>query len=325
MNRYVPRGVLKKSAYYATRGAEYRGQLVPFGETVMAHWITRANQKAWVRGTFVGKHETDDTNLVATDLGVISCRTIRRLTDEQCWEKQVLIAGGGSPWKMATDAHGRGLANQRPQPHTIPIAVSADIGTVEPSSQRAPVPELSTSGGGAVVKAERSGEPRSDVASGRDDDCDSSSSSSSAASRSPRRSRGKTSSSTTLRPSAASPAAAAAEDPMEDSTALRRMREEGNDSDEDERLRAAALTIGALTGDGQVRHKAYGEVVAGLSSPHEESDFLYPITEDERVVAHDKEIEMLRSFEVFEEIDEEQLEQKPNVITTTWVDRRKNA
>ena len=79
---------------------------------------------------------------------------------------------------------------------------------------------------------------------------------------------------------------------MEDSTALRRKREEGNDSDEDERLRAAALTVGALTGDGQVRHKAYGEVVAGLSSPHEESDFSYPITEDERVVAHDKEIEM---------------------------------
>ena len=49
MNRYVPRGVLKKSAYYATRGSEYRGQLVPFGETVMAHWITRANQKAWIR------------------------------------------------------------------------------------------------------------------------------------------------------------------------------------------------------------------------------------------------------------------------------------
>ena len=97
MNRYVPRGVLKKSAYYATRGTEYRGQLVRFGETVMAHWTTRANQKAWVRSTFVGKHETDDTNLVATDLGVIICRTIRRLTDEQCWEKQVLIDGGGSP------------------------------------------------------------------------------------------------------------------------------------------------------------------------------------------------------------------------------------
>ena len=39
MNRYVPRGVLKKSAYYANRGAEYRGQLVPFGETVMAHTL----------------------------------------------------------------------------------------------------------------------------------------------------------------------------------------------------------------------------------------------------------------------------------------------
>ncbi len=69
MNRYVPRGELKKSAYHATRGAEYRGQLVPFGKTVMAHRITRANEKAWVRVTFVGKHETDDTNLVATDFG----------------------------------------------------------------------------------------------------------------------------------------------------------------------------------------------------------------------------------------------------------------
>ena len=300
-----------------THGAEYRGQLVPFGETVMAHWLTRSSQKVWVRGVFVGKHETDDTYLVATEWGVIGRRTIRRLTKEACWDKAVLTGSGGSPWKAAPSAHGRGLARQRPQPHTLPIAVAADREAVEPGHQRAPASSSAAAGGEVAAEAEQpDGNQTGVVVARRDMSADSSSSSSSAPpvrkrvrARSPRRDKASSS--------------GAASDPLAD----KRKREDGPDSNEEERMRAAALSVSGWTDDSDVvRVRSLDEVVSALSSPHgDEPEFLHPIDDDERAVAHHREIEMLRSFGVFSEVDERSLPKQPKIITTTWVDRRKNS
>ena len=142
--------------------------------------------------------------------------------EEARWDKAVLTGSGGSLWKLATNAHGRGLAHQRPQPHTLAIAVAAVRRAVEPGHQRAPASSSAAAGGEVAVKAEQlDGNQTGVVVARRDMSADSSSSSSSAPpvrqrvrTRSPR--RDKASSSGT---------------PV-DLLADKRTREDGSDSDE---------------------------------------------------------------------------------------------
>ena len=74
------------------------------------------------------------------------------------------------------------------------------------------------------------------------------------------------------------------------------------------------------------RLESHAAVVAGLSSPHDDSylDLLETITDEERQEAHEREIKQLVDFEVYEEIDRDTLEGKHKIITTTWVDKRKS-
>ena len=79
--------------------------------------------KQWVRGIYLGREDVSGTHLVAVDVGVIQVRTVRRLQEEEQWNKETFIASGGHPWQMRVDPRGRGTARQRPHPHTIPIMV----------------------------------------------------------------------------------------------------------------------------------------------------------------------------------------------------------
>ena len=112
---------------------------------------------------------------------------------------------------------------------------------------------------------------------------------------------------------------------MEDDSSRKRPREDSDGEDEMERTRAAALLVGALDCSvPEVRREAVQKLVAGLSSPHEESSYLdQAITDEERREAHMREFHQLEDFEVFEEIDYDDITPGTKVITTTWVDRRK--
>ena len=85
----------------------------------------------------------------------------------------------------------------------------------------------------------------------------------------------------------------------------------------------ARLDVGSLRGDTvDERDQAMKTVVGALNSPHESDDYLVPITKDELAEAHAQEFHMLRDFDVFEEVDEDETKGH-KVITSRWVDRRK--
>jgi hypothetical protein len=103
---------------------------------------------------------------------------------------------------------------------------------------------------------------------------------------------------------------------------VKRTRDEAGlgDSDEEERLRLAFLQSGQLDCPEMVL-----KVLASLDSPHEQSAFLeIPISDEERAAAHEKELDQLRSFDVFEEVSLDFTGGSGKPITTTWVDRRKS-
>jgi hypothetical protein len=301
INRYRGRGPLKHTAHYATRGFEYKGALVTFGEGVLALWVTGRGakpQKTWVRGVFVGKHDTDDTFLVATELGVIGVRTIRRLAEDLQWEKEIMTKCTGYPWKLAPDVQRRAAWAARPQPHSLPIAVPATPTPAEPAA-RTPVaidvdenPDIGTLTPVAAEAVAVSPQSTS-----------SSSSSSDGRSRSP-----------------ASPRAAASSTPVPRSSP-KRGREDDNGSDEEERLRVGAVVASLSSDVAQDRMKGMN-VINALVSPHTSDEFMQPITEEELVNSRADEIKKLQTFEVYQEVPVS-AGANQKIITCTWVDRRR--
>ena len=95
-------------------GGPYRGKLVEFGETVLAHLPEvgkRSGNPApkladrWKSGVWLGKSDLTDEHLVRTDDGVVYARSVRRLA-ENSWSEENLKAVVEKPQKprsMTTD------------------------------------------------------------------------------------------------------------------------------------------------------------------------------------------------------------------------------
>ncbi len=296
-NRFTLKG--SQTPYSAVFGREFVGDLVRFGETVMAHWITTRGgtmQKKWVKGIWVGREDTTNSHLIALDVGIILCRTVRRLPEEQQWDKECFIASGGTPWQMSTDPRGRGAARNRPHPHTLPLVVPPAM----------PVPQQTVADGGL------SAQPREvDVASPAASPCEPMTP---IAMADPVMQDGFTPISVD-QPSSSDSSASMSPAPQGSSKRPR----EGGDSDEDERLRAAALAVQHLSdGDSETIH----EIVSALVSPHDDEHFDIPLSEEELAASRTAELDSLAKFDTYEEIDLSEY-QSVKPITTTWVDRRR--
>ena len=95
-------------------GRPYRGKLVEFGETVLAHLPEvgkRSGNPApkltdrWKSGVWLGKSDLTDEHHVRTDDGVMYARSVRRLA-ENSWSEENLKAILDTPQKprsMTTD------------------------------------------------------------------------------------------------------------------------------------------------------------------------------------------------------------------------------
>ena len=95
-------------------GGPYRGKLVEFGETVLAHLPEVGKGSGnpapkvadrWKPGVWLGKSHLTDDHLVRTDDGVVYPRSVRRLA-ENSWSEENLKAVVETPQKprsMTTD------------------------------------------------------------------------------------------------------------------------------------------------------------------------------------------------------------------------------
>ena len=90
------RGSDVQSQFYRAMGGPYRGKLVEFGETVLAHlpevgkgFGNPAPKLAdrWKPAVWLGKSDLTDEHLVRTDEGVVCARSPRRLAERSCSEK----------------------------------------------------------------------------------------------------------------------------------------------------------------------------------------------------------------------------------------------
>ena len=108
------RGNEIQSPFYRAMGGPYRGKLVEFGETVLAHLPEVGKGSGnpapkladrWKSGVWLGKSDLTDEHLVRTDDGVVYARSVRRLA-ENSWSEENLKAVVETPQKprsMTTD------------------------------------------------------------------------------------------------------------------------------------------------------------------------------------------------------------------------------
>ena len=94
------RGSEAQSPVHRAMGGPYRGKLVEFGETVLAHLPEVGKESGnpapkladrWKSGVWLGKSDFTDEHLVRTDDGVVYARSVRRLV-ENSWSEENLKA-----------------------------------------------------------------------------------------------------------------------------------------------------------------------------------------------------------------------------------------
>ena len=104
------RGSEVQSPFYRAMGGPYRGKLVEFGETVLAHLLEAGKGSGnpgpkladrWKSGVWMGKSDLTDEHLVQTDDGVVYARKVRRLA-ENSWSEEILKAVVETPQKSRT-------------------------------------------------------------------------------------------------------------------------------------------------------------------------------------------------------------------------------
>ncbi|CAE7572656.1 unnamed protein product, partial [Symbiodinium microadriaticum] len=112
----------KMTPYKIVNGVEYLSSICRFGETVMAKLPkpgTKA-QRRWIRGLWVGKLDRDNTNIILTECGALSVRSVRRLPAEAQANRTLMGSAAGVPWALR---QGRVLREPPPmvaQPVVLP-------------------------------------------------------------------------------------------------------------------------------------------------------------------------------------------------------------
>ena len=97
------RGSEVQSPFCRAIGGQYRGKLVEFGETVLAHLHPAPKlSDRWKSGVWLGKSDFTDEHLVRTDDGVVYARSVRRLA-ENSWSEENPKAVVETPQKQGDD------------------------------------------------------------------------------------------------------------------------------------------------------------------------------------------------------------------------------
>ncbi|CAL1169149.1 unnamed protein product [Cladocopium goreaui] len=91
----------RTTPYRIISGAEYTGELIPLGETVMAKFPRAAHEKSaprWTKGIYGGKTSSSDEYLVLTESVAQKYRTVRRLPVGSQYQKETFDKMRGAPW-----------------------------------------------------------------------------------------------------------------------------------------------------------------------------------------------------------------------------------
>ncbi|CAE7530574.1 RE1 [Symbiodinium natans] len=121
--RFQVRTADKMTAYKIVNGVEYLSPICKFGETVMAKLPkpgTKA-QRRWIRGIWVGRLERDNTNIILTEAGALSVRSVRRLPPDAQANRTLMGTVAGVPWALR---QGRTL-RQAPALQAEPLVLPA--------------------------------------------------------------------------------------------------------------------------------------------------------------------------------------------------------
>ena len=97
-----------RSPYDRQKGRRCDMEVVPFGEVVLhrlpevATDRPQALEDRWVKGVWLGHAMSSNTSLVDTDKGVIKALAIRRLSENEQWDGELIrkIVGTPMDWKL---------------------------------------------------------------------------------------------------------------------------------------------------------------------------------------------------------------------------------
>ena len=101
-----------QSPFYRTMDGPYRGKLVKFGETVLAHLPEVGKGSGnpapkladrWKSGVWLGKSDLADEHIVRTENGVAYARSVRRLAEDS-WSNEALRSVVETPQKPRSTA-----------------------------------------------------------------------------------------------------------------------------------------------------------------------------------------------------------------------------
>ncbi|CAE7847120.1 unnamed protein product, partial [Symbiodinium microadriaticum] len=93
-------------------------------------------QRRWIRGLWVGKLDRDNTNIILTECGALSVRSVRRLPAEAQANRTLMGSAAGVPWALR---QGRVLREPPPmvaQPVVLPAPAVEAAAAEEPDEYR---------------------------------------------------------------------------------------------------------------------------------------------------------------------------------------------
>lgn len=91
----------RTTPYRVITGVDYTGEIMPFGETVMAKFPKAPSEKSaprWVKGIYAGKTSNSDEHLILTESGAQKYRTVRRLPVGSQYQQETFEKIRGAPW-----------------------------------------------------------------------------------------------------------------------------------------------------------------------------------------------------------------------------------
>ena len=118
------------------RGSQCKTPLVPFGETIMYLPMKTVHRNkgepAKLPGVWLGINERTEEVLVGTHKGIVKCRTVSRLSKDQCWDAAMVNRMKGVPWEVVPGRPGVAIPVEIQDNGDVTIAEDDDVERVKP-------------------------------------------------------------------------------------------------------------------------------------------------------------------------------------------------
>jgi hypothetical protein len=111
--------------YHACTSKTYVQALAQFGEKVHynvqdIHTYGKSAPKSYY-GIWVGINDVDKCHIVLTPAGVVQARVVKRVAEDEMWDKELLAKVVGVPWNKSAGGEGGVQIRLRSETTTIPL------------------------------------------------------------------------------------------------------------------------------------------------------------------------------------------------------------